>query len=386
MWWWPSEGSGSGLESGSGTFDNMTVSDPQENSTVSCAARSIQGPILYPYHEILVAFIRVCENILVFLACISGVFLNGLIVILVLKHKKLQKIHFKIAAQFAALNALISIDLFPAIITAIAYHWVFGEHVCSMIGASFLCLAMAKVLVLLIFVIDRFLSVFMPYGYPKHQKAFLAILFFGTWSISILAMVIGYVLDCYEFVSYLFLCYLNASCSKTCTLFLGIVDAVIYIPANIIPVILYIILFVKAWKVKKAMAREDKNDWNAIITFFLVFVTTFALALPNIVTVLAAQTIFPHDKALPAPFFVWLVASTRLVFFTPSIEAIFILRNKDFKEVIKEVTAKLSQRKNRSTVCVPINRSTVHVPPVDQSTVHGPSVQNEAVELQELGK
>ena len=237
--------------------------------------------------------------------------------ILVLKYKKLQKIHFKIAVQSSVFNTLVSVDFntlvsvefITAVITSIAYHWLFGEIMCGIIGAGVLSLAMAKLLVLLIFVVDRFLSVFVPYGYPKHQKVVLAFLCLAAWSISLVALVIGFILDCYEFISHTFWCYLNASCSKSCAVFLGVVDVVILIPANIIPVVLYVMLFIKAKKLKKAAAIEDKFDWNATVTFFLVFLTTFLMAIPNVVTELVAQTIFPHDEALPAPLFVWLVAT-----------------------------------------------------------------------------
>lgn len=163
----------------------------------------------------------------------------------------------------------------------------------------------------------------------------------------------GFALDCYEFLTYTYLCYLNAACSEACSTFLIVVDAAIYAPAHIIPVFLYIMLYKKARKMKRAMA--EKSNWTATITFFLIFLISFVLVLLNVLYTLVVQALYSHSETLPVALYIWLVAAARIITFILITDAIFILRNKDVKGVIKEAANKLFKKK----MTVPATAKTV---------------------------
>jgi hypothetical protein len=67
-------------------------------------------------------------------------------------------------------------------VTAVSNVWLFGEYMCAITGFS---VTMARILVLVMFVIDRFLSVFCPYYYPRHNKQIMVTLSIACWVIAV---------------------------------------------------------------------------------------------------------------------------------------------------------------------------------------------------------
>ena len=339
--------SGSALGSGYGTFNNTTSFDSEDNFTLTCAARNIQGPVDLPYSTTLLNTVRVCQSIFLIMLLSGGTLLNLLVIILVAKYKKLQTLSFGIALQIVAINLMLAPVTLIQLTNSIANRWVFGEHMCALVGSFQFLLTIVRVAVMLIFIIDRFLLVFCPYAYPKCQIKIIIILSVVPWLFAVVACIIGLVLDCYTYVPTTWFCSVNSSCNSSCSIFLGLCLVLYTAPSTIIPIFLYAILFIKARKVKKTMATaqgEDAEttnyDWKATITFFLLFISVFVLTLPNLAFFFITNAIY-RGETLPAVLYVFRVIVVSFISLLPITDPIVIMRNKDVKEVISEIKGKV---------------------------------------------
>ena len=138
-----------------------------------------------------------------------------------------------------------------------------------------------------VFVIDRFLSIFAPYFYPRHSKKLTISLCVTFCVITCLLQLPAFpgLLDCYGFLPTQGLCLIRGDCSNSCSVFRGVYFSFVIVPTTLIPIILYAML---CWKVKKIkrndnavapvggeVTRRRKKDWKATITFFLLFLISF---------------------------------------------------------------------------------------------------------------
>lgn len=161
-----SSGSGSGL----GFFNHTS------NTSPICAARYIQGPVEIPHPPALTITMRAIVFLCYLCLVIGGSFLNFLVIVLVAKFKKLQTHSFFIALQIVILNFLVSLSHSRTLVTSLVNRWVFGAYLCAASGAVVFVGYTVRSYLMLVFVIDRFLSVFWPYFYPKHQFKFTGVL------------------------------------------------------------------------------------------------------------------------------------------------------------------------------------------------------------------
>ena len=324
--------------------DNDTVTNSSNNITLNCAARNIQGPIELPYTTALTTTVRALLFIYYFFVVLCGSSLNLLVIVLVAKYKKLQTYSVVIALQIVILDFLLSLNFVNILITSIANRWVFGEHFCAINGFFLLSSYLVRSFLMLVFVIDRFLLVFFPFSYPKHQLGITVSLFLASWltgeAISIIFL--PNIMDCYAFAQDFLLCGLGPTCSDQCSYISHIVLSITGVPVTVLPVILYIILYIKAKKARKTMEITEKiqSEWKATVTFFLLFLTVFLLLLPNSALTLAISFLYRSRTRPPFIYILSLVAgsSTHLLLV---IDPIVILRNGNVREIIAEIKAKM---------------------------------------------
>ena len=262
-------------EEGSG-YANSTES---ENATLSCLAESIQVSVAtqLPNSSALTMAMRGVRAFLCIIMIFGGTFLNSLVIVLVAKYKKLQTLSFAIALQVVVIDLLLSPILVVNLVSAIANGWLFGEHFCAFIGFVILIMASMRTFLMFIFVIDRFLSVFLPFSYPKHKVKVAVSLSVLCWPLSIIlnaAMLPG-LLNCYRFNALSWTCFFSSKCSGNCSAFIAVYLSLIVIPITVLPIILYIALFCKAKKARKNDAAvsdssSQRKEWKATITFFLL--------------------------------------------------------------------------------------------------------------------
>ncbi len=344
---WGLENNGSALESGSGAFNNTTSFDPQDNSSLSCAARNIQGSAMLPYTEMEVNIQRAFHAIVqVFLFFVAG-FLNLFVIVLVAKNKKLQNVSFGIALQMVVLNNLLLSNFvrLVSLITTIANRWVFGEHICALVGMTVLINFPARSGFMLTFIIDRFLLVFCPFTYPKYRTRTVVILSIAALIFAVVLSGIGYALDCYTFRPYSWMCSVNSGCSENCSLYLALLGALVLVPTRIISLFLFAMLFMKARKAKKAMAsigiQRPKQDWKATITFFMLFMSLFVLSIPSVAIYVIVDKLYKVEEVSPAVH-VLIISATYMISLLTITDPIIIMRNADVREVIREMKTKMT--------------------------------------------
>ena len=136
---------------------------------------------------------------------------------------------------------------------------------------------------MLVLVIDRFLSVFSPFLYPKYNTKIIVCLSLQSWTASILLSILPLpgIMDCYTFSSRFWICGLSTSCNVKCMAFSNIYFGLVVAPLTISPLILYIILYCKAKKIRNSSIAmsinpsegEAKRRENRVtITSFLLFI------------------------------------------------------------------------------------------------------------------
>ncbi len=122
-------------------------------------------------------------------------------IVLVAKYKKLRTISFGLALQIAIQNLLSIIIPSSGLVSTIANQWILGEHMCALVGTILQISIAVRTLILFVFIIDRFFSVFCPFAYPRFQTKTVVVLSIGSWLIACVFDTLGVILDCYSFKS-----------------------------------------------------------------------------------------------------------------------------------------------------------------------------------------
>lgn len=339
-------------------LDNSTTINGTMDS-LACTAGSLRGPIMLPYSFTLTTIVRSLQTFLYILTFVFGIILNSLVIILVAKYKKLHVRTFAVALQVVVLNLIVSSTvLMLRPVTSIANQWLFGEAMCVFTGYIYLTFLLLRALLMLVFVIDRFLSVFFLFSYPRHSSIIMLVTSVATWMFAVGARTIGFpgVLDCYSFISTSFLCVHSSRCSTECARTANVNLGIVFGPATIVPIILYALLYWRAKKLKKnhfllapssspsngsvVTKKSEIREWKANITFFLLFISVFALTTP----VVALNLIFAAIRRMNGPSPVLYVLSSILSSMSALIviaDPIVIMRHRDVHDILSKVKGNL---------------------------------------------
>ena len=345
-------------EEGNGSLFNLTEMEPSNNFTLvgTCAAKSLSLPTTLPFHIALTTTVQVIQSICYIIIFLLGLFLNTVVIVLVVKYKKLQSRSFIIALQVVVSNVIILLTVYllrP--ITAIANQWLFGEYMCIITGFLYITYLLTRSVLMFAFVVDRFLSVFLPYSYPKHSSKIMIPLCVATWVFAIVARAIGFpgILDCYTFRLSAHLCIHSSGCSPSCAIATNTSISFLFGPTTIIPVILYALLYWKSRKIRKSQAAMipaaaigteaekvlrnlRKREGKATITFFLLFISVFALTTPAIIITIIATTLARTMGPSPIAYVISSISST-LTACLVIVDPIVILRNSDVRDVLAQI-------------------------------------------------
>ena len=252
---------------------------------------SMQGPVELPYSSAFIIATRAIQSVFFTFTFIVGSFLNTLVIVLVVKYKKLRTYSLLVALQIVALSLMLALLTAVSLVNAIANMWLFGEYVCAVTGLLITTATTVRSLLMCVFVIDRYLSVFWPFAYPKYRTKVMFVLSVASWVLSLLIgiLLLPGLLDCYSFSQNGWVCSFDAGCNSSCFKIAITLFGIILIPIMIFPIFFYARLYCKARQMKKSMANTCANgnsahklEWKATITFFLLFMTVFAMTLPSI--------------------------------------------------------------------------------------------------------
>lgn len=335
-------GSGGSGESGSG-FGNFT----SVNDTLSCVATSIMGQA-YPYPFVLSVAARTGLLIHYVLLLLTSVPMNAFVIFMICKCKSLRTISFVLVLQVAIIDLVGAAFHIPlSIISAAANKWLLGEIMCTIAGVMFYAVGFTRTEVMLCFVIDRFLLVFMTYTYPKYRLKTVVGLSIVAHVVPIVLAIIPAFLGCYAFAPSIGQCHLSMDCSLVCALYRGIVAVLIILPSCVVPLILYAGLFLKANKLKGAVIPAhlvatmdnpdpNKTEMRATITFFLMFVVLFAVTAPHAITYLIGSAVF-FASTPPIWYRVIEGVLANVVSLILVLDAVVLMRNTDVKDEIAKI-------------------------------------------------
>ena len=319
------------------SFSNITEGN---NLTLTCAARNIQGPIDLPNSSALTTTVRVLQSLSKLLIILAGIVLNTLVIVLVAKYKKLQTLSFLVSLQVVALDLVLAIAILPSLVTTLANQWLLGEYMCAINGFILNTTATARTLLMCVFVIDRYLAVVWPYFYPKHKFKVTVSLSIASWVFAVLVSIgmMPGILDCYSLRSTGKVCAPSSRCNLNCSVYIRSL-ATYVVPATIVPIILYGLLYYKGRKIQKELASNaaananHRREWKATITFSLLFFSLFVLILPNTIIEVVVRTAYA-GRMFPAAAHVLLTVNSSVLSLLVITDPIVIMRDKDVKEVL----------------------------------------------------
>ena len=337
------------------TWEENLLGSNETSDDLICAVGSAQDPPTpLPYSRAVILAIKIYSIIIFYSTFIAGSFLNILLLYLIIRYKKLHTLTFGISLQIVAIDLcqLFGVCAFR-LVTVVTEEWLFGAGMCIFTGLGFLLVSLARPFLMCVFVIDRFLSVFAAYLYPRHSKKIILILCVASWfaTLSFLLPTFPGLLDCYSYSALHNQCAFDGSCNQACLLYARLFVGLVFAPTTVVSVVLYTVLYCKAKKAKKTnnvvvptgCEDQKKRDWKAAITFFLLFLAAFILTTPASLVTVIVSAILQSEGPSPALYIVLSVSVS-----VPSLivvaDPIVIMRHSDVKEVLREIKTKLCGR------------------------------------------
>ncbi len=203
-----------------------------------------------------------------------------LAIILIIKFKQLHQTSFYLALQIIILELVFTIISLPfTTIVASVGHWTLGLPFCNVTGALFLFFFQFRQYLMLVFVCDRFCTVFMPFRYPKSRNKVIWTLYTATLVINVLAVVIPIALDCFSLDRNAWLCVslVTPECQSRalCQAYGTISFVTSQITGSFVPMVMYIALFIKSKRIRSQIlpsgtqqdVEQRKRDRRVNLTF-----------------------------------------------------------------------------------------------------------------------
>ncbi len=165
--------------------------------------------------------------------------------------------------------------------------------------------------------------------------------------------IMSIVFDCYAFKPLFWICLSERNCNNSCFTLNAIFSLGIIPPTIIVPVFLYLMLYIKAKKAKAKTipAANDKTssrEWKAIFTFFLLFLAVFIVTIPTLIVIVITHYLYGDGDLPPLMHFVNVIfacVSSLLVITDPLV----ILRNRDIREILQGIKTKIINKRFPST-------------------------------------
>lgn len=199
---------------------------------------------------------------------------------------------------------------------------------------------------------DRFLSIYAPFKYPKFANPFTALLSSLFWPLSFIHSILPLIgLGCYAFSVDFLSCSLNLGCSIVfCNTYYILASACVFLLGGVVPLVMYVMMIRLAWKLRRSQVigkmdgDEDaanrtqiiQSELRATLTFFMLFLTLIGLTLPFYSVLLVDQiaVIFGTGTQLNLELFYFVLDVYHML---PIADAIIIAWNRDIKERIKDL-------------------------------------------------
>ena len=173
-----------------------------DNQTLTCAENQLEFGSPLPLPDDISNLLRSMQISYYIVCFLAGVFVNVIIILLIVCHKKLQNITFILAIQILISNLLSASVFFPtSAANTVADRYVFID-LCSIIGFAFFFMRNVRIYLMSGLVADRFSSIFMPFWYQRNRVRVVVSLSLGAWVLSFIIAIVPVrgLLDCYSFL------------------------------------------------------------------------------------------------------------------------------------------------------------------------------------------
>ena len=352
-------GSGSGIDTG--LAENETVLG------LTCEERQVEFGSPLPISMNAAHVLRYMQ-ITYYLICFPfGVSLNLLVLLLILRFKKLQNITFILAFQVSASDLINATLVFPtSAANAIADRYVF-TGLCTTIGVVVFHMRIARIYLMFVLALDRFLTVFTPFWYQRCRMRLIIMLSLAAWTLSFIVALIPVkgLLDCYSFQRHTWACVPSTGCSNknACSVY-NSTSIALSNGCNVVSLLLYFIMFCKARQLRNkirtlqkssakceagmrdAVTESLRRERRANVTFFLLFLSLTGVSIPPFIFFVVGNPVITTLNVVPPPAYVIVGIIGRATYpLLTIVDPIVIMRNEDFKEVIAKVCGK--QKKDR---------------------------------------
>ena len=241
------------------TYDTPTAAQ----ASLTCEQRQYEFGFPLPL-EMNVANVLRYIQVAFYLICLPfGFFLNLFVTVLILRFKTLQNITFILALQVCAGDMVNAVIVFlTSAANAIANRYVFTGF-CTTIGFAVFYLRIVRIYLMLVLVLDRFCTVFMPFWYQRHKIKVIIPLSLAAWIWAFIISIIPVrgILDCYSFQRNMWACVPTNGCRNrnACSTYNSTLVALSNI-CNITGLVLYSILFYKARKLRNKITIAIQPD------------------------------------------------------------------------------------------------------------------------------
>ena len=317
----------------------------EDNDSLTCVDKFLEASANSTLSSSVSISSRVLQVLYLILVLTSGTILNSLVVYLVSRSKKLRTRAFAVAVQIALAN-LIIITLFgiPLLLRLINGQTFFSIEICIVEGCIMHILVDVRILLVFLYSLDRFASVFAPFMYPRHSLKLTVLNSMLAWLVVIVSNVLGmtHILDCYTLSNDGLVCTINMTCSIRCKVFQLTYTLAVLFPAMISSLIFITAMYIKGKKFRQrdaemmgAARNQWSNEWKALKTFLLLTLSVIVVNLSIIVLLMLTQLENYPLKTLSVKLVV------NVLIFYLIIDPIVILRNADFKEELVKTLRKL---------------------------------------------
>ena len=317
------------------------------NTSMSCGERRYIGKSsLSTDTEDILRYLLIGYLILLFP---FSVILNGFLILLMAVVKTLHQTVYFLTLQVMLIDITITIIATPiTVVSAFAGRWIMGPEFCSISIFTIHILRHARYWIMLVFVSDRFASVFFPFSYRKYQTKMVILLSLLAWTVSFIFAILPITLDCEVFSRIAFYCTGGNGCTNRylCQSSRIVTATVTNVMGSYVPLILYAILFIKAKKLQKTLAvskatadassKNRKDNFRVNVTFLFLFFALFGVTIiPFLLFIIKRSVLSVLGIRFPPGFVISTIFFRSLYNILPIIDAIAIMRNTDFRLAMK---------------------------------------------------